>query len=228
LEGTKSSTAFVPKDHTQHQSEILAPQHQGDDIQGLKEMLVSLQKEIASCLQKLEMGWATKEDILLAQGRGENGLKNGEQNEDGPSLRAMDEPKPTWKQPIIRFYHKTYMRRRLPKHQLRWRPKLLGRTEQQVTGESPESSRSRSSMKPICEKVTDLAEKSAAQLNDEVIKAAMAAIGGESAKSGGQAGCETDKAEDVMTKLIGIIEDMGQLVGRKQQDLDNANDSAGE
>jgi hypothetical protein len=110
LEGTKS-TAFVPEDHVQHQSETLAPQYQGDDIQGLKEMLASLQKEIANCLQKLEMGWATKEkDILLAQGRGENGLKNGEQNEDGPGLKTMDEPKPTWKQPIIKFYRKTYMR----------------------------------------------------------------------------------------------------------------------
>jgi hypothetical protein len=83
-------------------------------------------------------------------------------------------------------------------------------------------------VKPICEKVTDLAEKSAAQLNDEVMKAAMAAIGGESAKSGGQAGCETDKAEDGITELISVIEDMGQLMGRKQQGPDNAGNSAGE
>ena len=104
LKGTKS-TAVVPGDHIEHQSEILAPQYQGVNMQGLKERLVCLQKEISSCLQKLEMGWAIKEsDVLLAQGRGKNVLKNGEQKEDGPSLRAMDEPKSTWKKPIIRFY----------------------------------------------------------------------------------------------------------------------------
>ncbi|KAE8125036.1 hypothetical protein FH972_019873 [Carpinus fangiana] len=199
LEGTKS-TAFVPGDHAQHQSETLVPQYQRDDIQGLKE----ISWKWAGQLRRKTFCWPKAEEKM----GGENGLKNGEQNEDGPGLKAMDEHKPTWKQPIIRFYRKTYVRRRLPKRQLRWCPKLLGRTEQQVTGESPKSSRSRSPVKPICEKVTDLAEKSAAQLNNEVIKAAMAAIGGESAKAGGQAGCETDKAEDGITKLIGVIEDM--------------------
>jgi hypothetical protein len=47
-------TAFG--DHAQHQNETLVAQLTGDDMQGLKKILVSLQREIASCLQKLEMG----------------------------------------------------------------------------------------------------------------------------------------------------------------------------
>jgi hypothetical protein len=94
-----------------------------------------------------------------------------------------------------------------------------------VTGELLESSRSRSPVKPICEKVTELAEKSVDQLNDEFLNATMAATAGERVKLGGQVGSETDKAED---ELFGAIEVMGQLVGWKQQDPDKASDSAGE
>jgi hypothetical protein len=49
LEGT-NSIEVVPGDHAKHQREIVAPQYQGEDMQGLKEMLVSLQKDISSCL----------------------------------------------------------------------------------------------------------------------------------------------------------------------------------
>jgi hypothetical protein len=55
LEGT-NSMKVVPDDHAKLQREISKPQYQGEDMQGLKEMLVSLQKEISSCLQRLEMG----------------------------------------------------------------------------------------------------------------------------------------------------------------------------
>lgn len=56
-------------------------------MQGLKKILVSLQREVASCLQKLEMGWGNKgKGTQLDQGKVENGLKNGERKEDGPGL----------------------------------------------------------------------------------------------------------------------------------------------
>ncbi|KAB8424726.1 hypothetical protein FH972_024986 [Carpinus fangiana] len=59
----------------------------GDDMQGLKKTLVSLQREVASCLQKLEMGWGNKgKGIQLDQGKVENGLKDGEHKEDGSGL----------------------------------------------------------------------------------------------------------------------------------------------
>jgi hypothetical protein len=48
--------AMDSRDHVQHQKEIMAPQHTGVDLHGLKTILVALQSEIASCLQKLEMG----------------------------------------------------------------------------------------------------------------------------------------------------------------------------
>ena len=102
-------TATIFEDHVQHQKEILAPQHTGVDLQGLKTILVALQSEIASCLQKLEMGWDNK-----GKGKGESGLKHGENKEAGLGLnqsRMMEETKPTWKQPIINYYRKTYVRR---------------------------------------------------------------------------------------------------------------------
>jgi hypothetical protein len=56
-------------------------------MQGLKKILVSLQREGASCLQKLEMGCGNKgKGIQLDQGKVENGLKDGEHKEDGPGL----------------------------------------------------------------------------------------------------------------------------------------------
>ena len=145
-------TTTISGDHVQHQKEILAPQHIGVDLQGLKTILVALQSKIASCLQKLEMGWDKK-----GKGPGENGLKHGENKEAGPGLnqsRMMKETKPAWKQPIINYYHKTYVRRR-PRRQLYWRPKTMGQKEQQVAGDSPEAGRISSSGKL---NVTDQAE----------------------------------------------------------------------
>ena len=78
---------------------------------------------------------------------------------------------------------------------------------------------------PICEKVTNQADKSDAQLNDGFIEVTREATGGESAKLCMKAGCATDKAEDV---FFGAIEDMGKEVGRKQQDPNKAGESAGE
>jgi hypothetical protein len=77
-------------------------------MQGLKKKLISLQKEVASCLHKLELGWDNKEKgTQLDQGMVGIGLKNREHKEDEQYL--MDEPKPIRKQPIIKFYCKTYV-----------------------------------------------------------------------------------------------------------------------
>lgn len=53
---------------------------------GLKEILLSLQKEIANGLQKLEMGMDQGKGILLGQGSVDKGMKECAQrgvNEDG-------------------------------------------------------------------------------------------------------------------------------------------------
>lgn len=56
-------------------------------MQGLKEILLSLQREVASCLYKLEMGWGNKGNgIQLDQGKVENVLKDGAHKEDESGL----------------------------------------------------------------------------------------------------------------------------------------------
>ena len=54
----------------------------------------------------------------------------------------------------------------------------MGRMEQQATEESLENSRSGSLEKLICKIVTEQADKSNAQPNDGLLKAAKAVIGG--------------------------------------------------
>jgi hypothetical protein len=115
--------AICSRDHAPQDSANLRPQYQGEVTQSLKEILLSLQREVASCLYKLEMGWGNKEKgVQLNQGKGENGPKIGPQN--GPCCCRQSsayKSKPT----RIQTYGKTYARRR-PRRQLRWRPKGFG------------------------------------------------------------------------------------------------------
>jgi hypothetical protein len=173
LEGAKF-TAICPGDHAQQESTILRPQYQGEDTQGLKEILLSLQREAASCLCKLEMGWGNK-------GKGENGLKIGLHKEVGPRcIRSSpdDKSKPTRMQPIIKYFRKSYARRRSPRRLLRWRPKPMGRMEDQATGESSENSWSRSPKQIICGAESEHADKRNAHPSAEDINTSNGAIGG--------------------------------------------------
>jgi hypothetical protein len=54
-------TEIMPEDHAMQQMKILEPHSKEDFTRGLKEILISFQKEIASCLYKLEMGWENEE-----------------------------------------------------------------------------------------------------------------------------------------------------------------------
>jgi hypothetical protein len=142
----------------------------------------------------LEMGWGNKgKGVQLNQGKGENGLKIGPHKEDGPGIR----PSPTYKfkstqsKPIIRYYAKTYARRR-PRRQLRWRPKLMGRVQGQATGASSENGRSWS---PKRGDESDHADKRTAQPRAEDINPSDGAMGGgEVTKTHGHAGINAELA----------------------------------
>jgi hypothetical protein len=190
LEGAKF-TGICAGDFAQPESTILRPQYQGEDTQGLKEILLSLQREVASCLYKLEMGWGNK-------GKGENGLTFGPHKEVGPGCIQSspgDKSKPTRTQPINRYFRKTYARRRLPRRLLRWRPKPMGRMEDQVTGEASENSRNRSPEQIISGAESEHADKKNAQPSAEDINPSNRAIGGrEVVTTDGHAGINAELA----------------------------------
>jgi hypothetical protein len=164
-EGAKIS-AICSGDHAQADCAILRPQNQGEDIQGMKEILISLQREVTSCLYKLEMGWGNK-------GKGENGLTFGPHKEVGSGcIRSSPGDKP-----IFRYFRKTYARRQ-PRRLLRWRPKRMGRLEDQATGESSETSRNRPPEQIISGTETEMAAKKNAQPSAEDITRSNGAIGG--------------------------------------------------
>jgi hypothetical protein len=211
LEGA-NSTEICPGDHVQQRPEILTLQYQGGDMHGLKEILLSLQREVASCLYKLEMGWGNKgKGFQLDQGKLENELKIGPHKEDGPGcIRSgpIDKPKPTRTQPIFRYYCKTYARRRLPKRQLRWRPKPMGRMEGQAIGEPSENSRSRSPEQGMGGADSEHADKRNAQPSVEVINVADVAIGGgEVAKISGHA-----KIDAELAGTCGAVSEMANTI----------------
>jgi hypothetical protein len=156
-EGAKIS-AICSGDHAQSDCAILRPQNQGEDIQGIKEILISLQREVSSCLYKLEMGWGNK-------GKGENGLTFGPHKEVGSGcIRSSPGDKP-----IIRYFRKTYARRQIPRRLLRWRPKRMGRIEDQATGESSETSWNRPPEQIISGTESEMAAKKNAQPSAEDI-----------------------------------------------------------
>jgi hypothetical protein len=210
-------------DHAQHQNHSLAPQVTGDEMQGLKEILVSLQGEIARCLQKLEMGWENK-----GKGKVGNGLKYGENKGVGPGLnqfRSMEEPKPIWKQPIIKYYRQTYVRRG-PRRQLRWSPKPLGRLEVQATGGSTEVGRSSS---PEESKVTDQAEEpNNGSLDPTEVELEETDSADDSAGDSKSAEMISEYTETLEKNHIGEIEVMGQRRGEAPQLPVNAGNIAGD
>jgi hypothetical protein len=132
-------------DHVLQQLEILKRNNQ--EITLIKDILISLQKDVASCLHMLETGWGKKGSVIqMGSDTDVQGLKDwtsrGEK-EDGPlrpkQMVEIMEPvdKPT-RVHIINQYKRIYVRR----HQhRRWRPKAVGRLDKPVNTESPESDR---------------------------------------------------------------------------------------
>jgi hypothetical protein len=133
-------------DHVLQQMEILTRNNQ--EITLIKDILISLQKDVASCLQRLEMGWGKNGyDIQMGSDKGVQGLTDraskGEKA-DGPvqpkQMVEIKEPvdKPTRIQ-LINRYKRIYVRRN---QRRRWCPKAVGRMDQPVIAETPESDRS--------------------------------------------------------------------------------------
>lgn len=215
--------------HVLQQREILALHNQENITIGIKEILLSLQKEIASCLLKLEMGWAwgnKGKEIQLGQGKEGKGLKEwasrGEM-EDGPVqpkqlVELVD--KPTRLQ-IINRYHKIYVRRHPPR---RWRPKTVGRMDQLETEEPPENHRSRRPEQSREVPGTEHADEKGAHSRDTNTGFFMgleAATGGMAvAGQGGQDEKVAEMAEEGRADHTGAIECMGQLMGQETQELE--------
>jgi hypothetical protein len=120
------------------------------EISLIKDILISLQTDVTSCLQRLEMGWGKNgNDMQMGSEKGVQGLNDrasrGEKA-DGPvqpkqrvESVEIKEPvdKPTRIQ-LINRYKRIYVRRN---QQRRWRPKAVGRRDQPGITASPEIDR---------------------------------------------------------------------------------------
>ncbi|KAE8022755.1 hypothetical protein FH972_008530 [Carpinus fangiana] len=215
-------------DHAHQEPAMLRPQYQGEITQGLKESLLSLQREVANCLYKLEMGWVYNgKGGQMNQEKGENVLKVGPHKEVGPGCIRPSPANKSRTQPITRYYAKTYVRRR-PRRQLRWRPKHMGRVKGQVIGESSENSRSRSpkhgtdpdhadkrneELAGICGEASDIANKITEQPSTGDVPVADTPIGEEGAS---HAGSDAEMAESVEEVMGGDIGGTGTLGEDKQ------------
>jgi hypothetical protein len=126
VEGAKI-TEITIGDHAIQQMKSLEQLSKEDFTCGLKEILISFQKEIASCLYKLEMAYESKERLEMGcdnkeRPRGDEDrkcVKVGTISQAGlgkakPShtLETVDQP---IRQHIINRYHKIYVRRHPPR-----------------------------------------------------------------------------------------------------------------
>jgi hypothetical protein len=92
--------------------ELLESQKQESIMQGIKESLLSLQKEIASCLIKLDLGWGNKEKGIqqgpVEEGKGLKDWESKGEKEVGPGLaqpkQVMDPVDQPTRQQIINRY----------------------------------------------------------------------------------------------------------------------------
>jgi hypothetical protein len=167
-------------DHVLHQMEIMTFNNQ-ENISSIKEILVSLQKDVASCLCKLEMGWGNKgKEFWLDPGTDRQGLKewasSGEM-EDGPvQPKQVVEPvdKSTRIQ-IIKRYRKIYVRRNPPK---RWRPKTVGRMDQPVIAAMLENDRNSALEQSKEVSGTEQADENGGQVQEGCRMAAEETTGG--------------------------------------------------
>lgn len=103
--------------HVWQKMDILSFYNQGSFTHGIKEILLSLQKEIANCLFKLELGWGNKgKETQLGQGMEEKESKEWASRGRLESGVGPDQPKQVLdpidkpiRQQIINSYHKIYM-----------------------------------------------------------------------------------------------------------------------
>jgi hypothetical protein len=190
-----------------------------ENKESIKQFLLSLQKQISSCLRRLELGWGEEEKENAREQAAEgNGPKVGTSSavkEAGLGLvqpNQMVEPidKPT-REYIIKRYHKIYVRRSPPKRQVRWRPKVLGR---KVQPEMPEGRRSWPSEGVGGGPATEDTDKSGGQsrrLENEAHTPVDKTIGGpEGVEAGGHAGDDADSDDEGRTGRCGENGGMGQ------------------
>ena len=130
----------APKLERAQDKEITAVNHALQDmerlenLESIKETLLSLQKQISSYLRKLEQGWGEKEkETNLDQVVEGDGLKTGAPSGEIEAGLGLTQPiqivepvdKPT-RQHIINRYHKKYVHRNPQRQQVRWRPIEVG------------------------------------------------------------------------------------------------------
>ncbi|KAE8008886.1 hypothetical protein FH972_005357 [Carpinus fangiana] len=205
-----------------------------DFTRGLKEILISFQKEIASCLYKLEMGCESKESKGQLAGRVDpNCVKGGTKagpGMDKPSqvLESVDQPT---RQQIINRYHKIYVRRHPPRRQLRWRPKLKGQKDQIGSEEVSETCRSSSSEQTVQAKTTNTVDGSGGHDTKAVFGCSVSeeeAPGGVAVvESDRQGDHEAERADAFFAGHLVDTEVMGQIEGQQTKVIVSAGDIPG-
>ncbi|KAE8037991.1 hypothetical protein FH972_010539 [Carpinus fangiana] len=199
-----------------------------EDKENIKELLLSLQNQISSCLRKLEMGWGNKEPETKLKPIDEGGgLKTRALSGDNEA--GLGPVKPTQigetvhkstRQYIIKRYHKIYVRRNPTRRQGRWRPKVVGWKAQPETEVWSEDGRSGSPRREGGVLATEYA--------GEGHKKAEEAKGGvEGAGLGEKAGGVADSADEGIIHHFGASEAVGQLRDMVTQSTSGAGDDAG-
>jgi hypothetical protein len=225
--------------HAMQQMKNLEYFSKEDFTRGLKEILISFQKEIASCLYKLEMGCESKKStgqVRELVGQVDlNCVKGGTTSQAGlgiskPSqvLESVDQPT---RQQITNRYHKIYVRRHPPRRQLRWRPKLKGRKEQIGSEEVSKTCRSSSSEQIAEAKTTDTVDGSGGHDTKAVFGCSVSA---EEAPGGvavvefdGQGDNEAERADEQFAGHFVDTEVVGQTGGQQTKVIVFAGDIAG-
>jgi hypothetical protein len=207
----------VTENHAMQDMEYLENQ------EGIKETLLSLQKQISSYLRKLELGWGKKKlkekkVDQVVEGDGLKSVAPGGEKEVGlgvlQPIQIVDPVDKPTRQYIIKRYNKIYVRRNPPRQHIHWRPVGVGRKEQPAKEKPPEECQSGTPERAEDVSATEKAEKTGGHpgsLNMGARETAEEAIGGgEVAGSGGLAGGEADSADKGLTTDEGGFGGVGQ------------------
>jgi hypothetical protein len=136
------ASLFAPGDRVIPITEMHSASAWEQNFQSLKEILISLKREIDSCMHKIEKGCITW-GKSMQRGFQKDGSKVADGlNQIQPKFQPKMDPVEKIAQPINRF-KKIYRRRRGPKRLLRWRVKEGGQENQMMPEKLPESSWSR-------------------------------------------------------------------------------------
>jgi hypothetical protein len=199
-----------------------------ENQENIKELLLSLQNQISSCLRKLEMGWGNKEPETklkpIVEGGGPETRAPRGDNEAGlgpvkPTQIGETVDKST-RQYIIKRYHKIYVRRNTTRRQGRWRPKAVGWKAQPESEVGSEDGRNGSPRRAGGVLVTEYAGEGHKKTEE-------AKGGGEGAGLGEKAGGVADSADEGIIHHFGALEAVGQLGDMVTQSTLVAGDAAG-